>query len=223
MIRFIIIKNFKSMNVRFYFWLFAILPIYGCFLPVSTMFESAHSLEPGEIKLIVAGSVNPETRSHLPGASITSIMDHGVTSNMDMRYRVERRFEGFEGDIMVGDYTVSSPPYTFFEISPKWSVNSGGFAFALPLQLYAVDGEGSLMFTDPRFIFTKRNKESNFEVTGIIRSQLGVMDGEFVAIPGASIGLGFSEDWDKKSLRMDVGFTSLRSVTFGLGFQTKLK
>ena len=85
--------NFKSMNVRFYFLLFAISPIYGCFLPVSTMFESAHSLEPGEINLIVAGSVNPEASTTLSGGSITAIIDHGVTSNMDMRYRVERRFE----------------------------------------------------------------------------------------------------------------------------------
>lgn len=187
------------------------------------MFESAHSLEPGETKLIVAGSVSPETRRALPGASITAIMDHGVTSNMDMRYRVARRFEGFEVvEGLLGDDVVSFP-YTFFEIFPKWSVNSGDFAFALPLQLYALDGEGLLIFTDPRFIFTTRNKESNFEVTGIIRSQLGVIDGEFGLIPGASIGFGFSEDWDKKSLRIDVGVTSLGSVTFGLGFQTKLK
>lgn len=203
------------MNVRFYFLLFAISPIYGCFLPVSTMFESAHSLEPGEINLIVAGSVNPETSTTLPGGSITAIIDHGVTSNMDMRYRVERRFEDDLNDL--------GNPYTFFEISPKWSLNSGNFAFALPLQLYAFGGEDSFIFTDPRFIFTKRNIEGNFEVTGILRSQIGVIDGGGGVIPGASIGLGFSDDWDKQSLRIDVGFTTLGSVTFGLGFQTNLK
>lgn len=206
------------MNVRFFFLLFAVLPICGCFTPVSIMYETAHSLEPGESNLIVAGAVNPETEASNQGASVTAIYNRGVTSNMDMRLRVEKRFEE---DLYIQGVNIAMP-YTFLEASPKWSKNSGQFAFALPLQMYASLGE-SIFSVDPRFIFTKRDIENNIELTGVLRSQIAVVEGEFGIIPGASIGLGISEDFDKQVIRLEVGGTATGVIQIGLGIQTKLK
>jgi hypothetical protein len=193
--------------------LFSIFFLFtSCFHPVTTMFETAYSLDPEEVKLSFAASANPESDSSPSGVGITAIVDQGVTPTMDMRFRVERRIES----------DVFGAPYTFAEIAPKWSNRNGkGFAFALPLQVYAVDDDAAYVFTDPRFIFTHRPTEGQFELTGILRSQMGFVEGGFGFIPGASLGLGYSKDWNQQAFRFEMGFIS-GAVTYGLGVQTKL-
>ena len=88
--------------------------------------------------------------------------------------------------------------------------------------MYAIPGE-SMFSVDPRFLFTKRDIENNIELTGVLRSQIAVVEGEFGIIPGASIGLGISEDFDKQVIRLEVGGTATGVIQFGLGIQTKLK
>ena len=197
-----------------------VICISGCFHPVSTMFETAHSLEPGETKVMFAGTFNPESDYSMAGGSFVGIVDRGVSSNMDMRLRIERRFNSGRFDPIFGlDFEM---PYSFFEVAPKWS-NGKGVAFALPFQTYMFDG-GDMpnVFIDPRLILTRRSQDETTELTGVLRSQFGYIDEDFGIIPGVSFGAAVSENLDKYAVRLDVGYNMLRQVTFGLGFQFKL-
>ena len=69
-----------------------ILTATGCIHPVSTMFETADSLDEGETKITLAGTYNPEIASN-QGSSFVGIVDHGISPNQDIRFRVERRQE----------------------------------------------------------------------------------------------------------------------------------
>ena len=96
----------------------------GCFHPVSTMFESAYSLEPGESKLIVAGTVNPESRSSYSGGSLLGIVDVGLTLHR-RAVPLEQRLESGSTRILIR-----------FRSRPSGAPNLNGFAFSLPVQLY---------------------------------------------------------------------------------------
>jgi hypothetical protein len=50
---------------------------------------------------------------------------------------------------------------------------------------------------------------------------MGFVEGGFGFIPGASLGLGYSKDWNQQAFRFEMGFIS-GAVTYGLGVQTKL-
>ncbi len=189
---------------------FVVLISTGCFHPVSNMFETAYSLDPGDVKVSVAGSLNPEGGGSLPGSSLAVLVDQGLTSSSDMRFRLEKRFEN--------DLNGFETPYTFFELAPKWSNKAGkGIAFSLPLQLYLLEDEGFL-FTEPRLILSRRSDEA--EITGTLGGKMASIDGDFGILPSASLGFGFSQDFRKNCFRFEIGYTLGSAPTVGIAFQT---
>jgi hypothetical protein len=186
----------------------------GCFHPVSTMFESAYSLEPGESKLIVAGTVNPESPSSYSGGSLLGIVDVGLTSSTDVRFRLEQRLES-------GEY---ANPYSFFEVAPKWTSKSGtGFAFSLPVQLYIPEEDDAVTFVNPRFIWTRRLEDGVSELTGVLHAQVGLIDDVWGAIPGLAVGVALRDNQPSKpATRLELGVNIHGQVTLGGGVQLSL-
>ena len=128
----------------------------GCFHPVATMFDSAHSLQEGQSKITVGGTGNPEGAWSNPGGSVLAIYDYGITANRDVRVRFERRMES-------GSFSV---PYAFLEFGHKWSFDNQ-FAFSLPAQLYfpvANSDDGNLLCVNPRFMFSSNPSGKEFRV-----------------------------------------------------------
>tara|TARA_X000000950_G_scaffold196658_1_gene236745 strand:+ start:152 stop:856 length:705 start_codon:yes stop_codon:yes gene_type:complete len=181
----------------------------GCFHPVSTMFETAHSLDKGDTRVTLGGTINPESESSYSGGSFLGIVDHGIAEKIDLRLRLERREE-------TGDF---SAPYNYLEVGSKWSFGND-WAFSLPVQVYLLDGDESLFFLNPRFMFSRRT--SNREVTGVVHAKTGVIDGGFGVIPGAALGLTLGDDFDETALRLEMGYNLLNQITFGLGWQFQI-
>lgn len=181
----------------------------GCFHPVSTMFDSAHSLQEGQSKITVGGTGNPEGAWSNPGGSVLAIYDHGITANRDVRVRFERRMES-------GSFSV---PYAFLEFGHKWSFDNQ-FAFSLPAQLYfpvANSDDGNMLCVNPRFMFSSNRQERNSEFTAVVH--LLVEPTERFVAPGASFGFAFSDDWESNILRLEMGLILPATITFGLGSQ----
>jgi|GEM_PF-2165891 len=180
----------------------------GCFHPVATMFDSAHSLQEGQSKITVGGTGNPEGGWSNAGGSVLAIYDHGITANRDVRVRFERRMES-------GSFSL---PYTFLEFGHKWSLDNQ-FAFSLPAQLYfpaANSDDGNMLCVNPRFMYS--NRQSNSEFTAVVHAIVAPGEDGGV-VPGASLGFAFSDDWESNILRLEVGLTPPASITFGLGSQ----
>lgn len=194
----------------------------GCFHPVSTIFDSAQSLEKGETSITLAGSANRGSVSSLPGVHATAIVDIGLSSNVDLRLRGERRFvDETNLDLgILGDFDLSTP-YYFAEVAPKFSKNNR-FAYSIPLQVYATDEGKQYFCMDPRFIFSLRSPEYPSEFNMVLRAQITVVDEDLVALPGACIGVRVGNDLDLGGLRLEVGLIPT-AMTFGLGYQMILK
>jgi len=178
----------------------------GCFHPVSTLFETAHSLEDGDTRVTIGGTLNPESDFSNSGASFLGIVDHGISEKTDFRLRLERREEA-------GEF---SSPYTYVELGKKWSFKNK-WAFSLPVQLYLLEGDESLFFLNPRVMFSRRTTQSEF--TGVVHLKTGFIDGGFGVIPGGALGFAVGDDVDKQAMRFELGYNTLNQVTFGFGWQ----
>ena len=171
------------------------------------MFETAHSLDKGDTRVTMGGTLNPETETSLAGGSFLGIVDHGLAEKTDVRVRLERRVETEEFGI----------PYSYLEVGTKWSFKNN-WAFSLPLSFYFVEGGGSMRFLNPRFMFSQRISEKH-EFTGVFHTKVGTVDGGFGFIPGAAIGFAVGNDIDVKALRLEAGYNAMNQITFGLGWQ----
>ena len=203
------ILHVKTNRMKHAFLTLAVVVMFfgtGCYHPVSTMFETAHSLDEGDTRLTLGGTLNPESQTSYAGRSFLGIVDHGIAEKTDFRLRLERRND-------FGDFDV---PYSYLEAGLKWSFGND-LAFSLPVQFYSIDGDEIQSFLDPRFLFSRGN--SNLEFTGVIHVQTGRFEGDFAVIPGAAIGIAVGEDIDAQALRVEAGYNSLKQITFGLGFQ----
>ena len=202
--------------------------VTGCYHPITTIFDSARSLKQDETNVTLAGSADFVSS---PSANMTAIVDKGITSNIDLRFRFDKRFVkktsldlaldlGNFGSIDFGSIDWESP-YYFVELAPKFSKNNK-FAFSIPLQAYFLESGFQVYSLDPRFIFSLKSKNNLSEFNLILRTQIGFLEGEFGGfIPGACFGVRLGNDLDKRGLRFEVGLIPY-SITFGLGYQTRL-
>ena len=142
------------------------------------------------------------------------IVDVGLTSSTDVRFRLEQRLES-------GEY---ANPYSFFEVAPKWSTKSGtGFAFSLPVQLYIPEEDDAVTFVNPRFIWTRRLEDGVSELTGVLHAQVGRIDDVWGAIPGLAVGVAMRDNQPSKpATRLELGVNALGQVTLGGGVQLSL-
>ena len=109
------------------------------------MFETAHSLDKGDTRVTIGGTLNPESQTSYAGGSFLGIVDHGIAEKTDLRVRLERRVETEEFGI----------PYNYLEVGPKWSFENN-WAFSMPLSIYFIEGDGSTRFLNPRFMYSQR-------------------------------------------------------------------
>ena len=179
----------------------------GCFHPVSTMFETAHSLDKGDTRVTVGGTLNPESQTSYAGGSFLGIVDHGIAEKTDLRVRLERRVETEEFGI----------PYNYLEVGSKWSFENN-WAFSMPLSIYFIEGDGSTRFLNPRFMYSQRISQKH-EFTGVLHAKAGAFDGEIGVIPGAAIGVALGDDTGVNVLRLEAGYNILNQITLGLGWQ----
>ena len=196
-------------NGQFVGLAFFLLVGSGCYHPVTTMFETSESLEAGETKVTLAGTVSPDNRDSNGGVSFTGIVDHGISANQDIRFRVERRNE--RG-------TSRPDNYSFLEFGSKWSgfATAKNVAVALPIQAYIPDDGDAFLIVDPRVILSTKNAEETLEVSSVFHTQLGVWDGYLGVVPGITLGFGFGKD---NAVRFDVGWSLEEQITFGFGVQ----
>jgi hypothetical protein len=193
--------------------------VTGCYHPITTIFDSARSLKQDETNVTLAGSADLVSS---PSGNMTAIVDKGLTSNIDLRFRFDKRFVK-KTSLDLGNFGSIDleSPYYFVELAPKFSKNNK-FAFSIPLQAYFLESGFQVYSLDPRFIFSLKSKNNLSEFNLILRTQIGILEGEFGGfIPGACFGVRLGNDLDKRGLRFEVGLMP-HSITFGLGYQTRL-
>ncbi len=199
----------------------------GCYHPVTTMFETSESLEAGETKVTLAGTVSPESiHGDYAGTSLTGIVDHGISANQDIRLRVERRNAMSESPVSYssGQYSLLLDSYSFLELGSKWSASStaNNLAASLPIQLYIPDEGKAFFILDPRVILSTKIADEKMEVSSVFHVQLGgVWGGEEVPgiMPGIALGVGFGKH---HATRLEVGWSN-ETITFGFGRQFRTK
>lgn len=187
------------------------------------MFESANSLDAGETQWTLAGAVNPGLNSNA-GGSFLGIVDIGLSSNTDLRMRLERRLEPsalislpFLGNID------AALPYTFVEAGAKWSLGRR-WAISLPAQLYFLDQEAGspMFFLNPRWIWSQRPAGKAREFTTVLSTMVGIPDDGIEVIPGIAAGIAMG-DRECMKTRIEMGFNAMSQLTFGFGIQFNTK
>ena len=94
----------------------------GCFHPVSMMFETAHSLDKGDTRVTLGGTLNPE--------SMLGGLFRNLTTELQKRFtQTKARTKRETGDF--------SAPYNYLEVGSKWSFGND-WAFSLPIQFTLV-------------------------------------------------------------------------------------
>ena len=197
--------------------------LYGCFAPVNLTYESARTLNKGEIDLqgnysSYYGSDDFEFHNYNNNYGIK--IGYGIKDRYTMKVRYERLtltksdFEFLSIDF--SDELIKAINY--FEIENKLKFKNSNIALGIPMGYYSINfndktTDGIFAF-DPRVYFTFFSKTNKIELNLIPKAHIFI--GEDLGLnPGISVGLGFSNNLNKWVIRPEFGFDGYSS--FGIG------
>lgn len=204
----------------------------GCFAPVNLTFESAKTLNKGEID--VQGNYSsyyePWQNSSMPGFFNTNNnFGTKVGYGINDRYTIKFRYEHFailtSYDFELFDLSGLSDHISvnYFEIENKFKFKHANIAFGAPIGYYSfwVDNKATngAFSIDPRVYFTFFGSSSKFELNFIPKAHILLIDG-MIFQPGVCLGFGFSSDLKKWAIRPEVGFDGY--VSFGISLNLNL-
>lgn len=204
--------------------------LVGCFAPLNLSYDSAKTLNKGQIEVQGAYSRYYAPNDSLPSSFINSnygfSVGYGVTDKFNLKFRYEyisptytfqRVFSGISANFK-GMNSLS-----YFEINNKLRLVKDNLAISLPIGGYIYNstslnshnaGLGWMSF-DPRLYLTFFRSSDVFELTIIPKAHIlfGMFGG--YGLLGISMGMGFSSDLDMWAIRPEIGYDKFFS--FGVG------
>jgi hypothetical protein len=218
------------MKTRLILIIFISLILGGCFAPLNLSYDSAKTLDKGQIELQGAYSryyaPNDSLSNTLINNNLGFSLGYGITDNYNLKFRYEYinptvTFQRIFGKVNKTFKVMNSLSY--FEINNKLRLAKDNLAISLPLGAYVYNSTGSNEGTgglgwfsfDPRLYLTFFRSTGVFELTIIPKAHVlfGKLGG--YGMFGLSVGMGFSSDLDKWAIRPEIGFD--RFLSFGIG------
>jgi len=201
------------------------ISLNSCFAPVNLTYESARTLKKGEID--VQGNYS---RYYQPGIFNSTNncnnnfgvkVGYGIKEWYTMKFRYERLVVKTDYDFGISELSEITDNWAvnYFELENKFKLLNNNIALGIPLGYYSMKSGNSadgLFSIDPRVYFTFSNKTNKFEFNLIPKLHIVITDGFVGALPGISLGFGFSSDLDKWALRPEFGYDGNFSFGFGL-------
>jgi hypothetical protein len=202
----------------------------GCFAPVNLSYDSAKTLNKGQIEVQGMYSRYDVTNDTLATALINQNYGISVGYGFTDKYTVKARYEYIEPTITfqkifdeIDEEFNEMNSMSYFEINNKLMLIDNVLSVSLPLGAYfyntkAIDikngGMGWLSF-DPRVYVTFFRSTDIFELSVV--PKLHVLFGTFggYVTPGISLGIGLSSDLDRWSIRPEIGYDNY--LSFGIG------
>lgn len=210
--------------------LLAALLLSSCssMLPVNSYFEKAGTLQKGttEISGHATGySVSHFERTEKAASNFGLRVGHGITDKLDMKFRYEQQTytRGFDNRLNRAQY---------FSFVPKYAVQQGKLAIALPISTYFTKYEiegttynETYASITPWIIYTATARSNKADLSLGLKYDL-VFGNEGNTFFGGFLGAGFSSNLDKWAIRPEVGFSLADNKTtywnYGLGLQLML-
>jgi hypothetical protein len=202
----------------------------GCFAPVNLTYDSAKTLNKGQIEIQGMYSSYNVTNDTLKTALINrnygGSIGYGITDKYTMKIRYEYidptiTFQKIFGDISEDFTGMNSMSY--FEVTNKLMFIKNNLTLSLPVGAYFYNSKvidvkngGMGWFTfDPRLYVTFFRQTNIFDLSLV--PKLHVLVGTFgaVVIPGISLGMGLSSNLDKWSIRPEIGYD--KYLSWGVG------
>jgi len=209
-----------------------IIPILltGCFAPVNLSYDSAKTLNKGQIEIQGMYSSYNVTNDTLSTALINQNYGGSIGYGFTDKYTLKARYEYIAPTITfqkvfgdISDEFDGMNSMSYFEINNKLMLIKNTLTISLPLGAYfynskVIDvkngGMGWLSF-DPRVYLTFFRSTNIFELSLV--PKLHVLFGTFggYVTPGISLGIGLSSNLDRWSIRPEVGYD--KYLSFGVG------
>jgi len=202
----------------------------GCFAPVNLSFDSAKTLNKGQIEVQGMYSRYDVTNDTLATALINQNYGISVGYGFTDKYTLKARYEYIDPTITfqkifdeINEEFNEMNSMSYFEINNKLMLIDNTLSISLPLGAYfyntkAIDikngGMGWFSF-DPRVYVTFFRSTNIFELSVV--PKLHVLFGTFggYVTPGISLGIGLSSDLDRWSIRPEIGYDKF--LSFGIG------
>ncbi len=195
-----------------------ITTLTSCFAPINLTFDSARTLDKGEVQvqgnyskyLYYYGSDSENNNSNFGGR-----IDYGVSDKYNLKFRYEKLYSKNEFyELLDINKQIS---LNYIEVESKIQLIPNQLAVGLPIGYYFGNkniSEG-LTVIDPRIYITMFSKSNTFELSIIPKCHVFIDKKNIIPFPALSIGLGLSNDLKKWALRPEVGFDT--NFSFGIG------
>lgn len=210
-------------------YLLIIFPIFlsSCFAPINLSYESAKTLNKGEID--IQGNYS---RYYEPGYDDGGLLNvnnnfgfklgYGINDKYTIKLRYERLVMNPNYFIELFDYSYNYEiiALNYIEIDNKLQLKNPNIAFGIHFGYYGLGsqnkfGEG-IFSLDPRMYFTFFGSSNTFELNLIPKVRFLVTDGGMAIMPGIAVGLGFSTDLNKWVVRPELAYDGYFSFGIGL-------
>jgi hypothetical protein len=202
----------------------------GCFAPLNLSYDSAKTLDKGQIEIQGAYSKYYAPRDSLGLTLINNnfgfSLGYGITDKYTLKLRYEfitpsSLFKEIFNDKNYSDVFSMS----YFEINNKFQLAKNNLAISLPLGVYKYNksslGAGFGLFSfDPRLYITLFRPTNVFDLTIIPKAHILFGSGGGGVFPGLSVGMGFSSNLDRWAIRPEIGFDGF--ISFGVGANINL-
>lgn len=200
--------------------------LVGCFAPLNLSYDSARTLDKGQIELQGAYSRYYAPNDSLPSTLINSNWGFSLGYGVTNRYTLKLRYEYispssiFKNVFDTKDYN-NLFSLSYIEINNKLRLVKENLAISLPIGAYFYNrsalkgGFGSMMSFDPRLYISFFRSTNVFELSIVPKLHVLFGSGGGAFYPGVSLGMGFSSDLNKWAIRPELGYDSF--LSFGVG------
>lgn len=178
----------------------------ACVAPVNLTFESSRTLQKGQVDVQAnaSGYYFPGRYGGFTNMNFGVKAGYGVVDNYTVKVRYEHLYapdiaQGME--IFGSDPDAVSFELDYYELENKIRFRNG-HALGLPFATYSFN----MFVFDPRYYMTFPNDRNTFEWTIIPKAHLYFSPGQFSAVPGLSLGFGFSKNLDRWAIRPELGW-----------------
>jgi hypothetical protein len=220
----------------------ASLFLTGCFVPVNLSYDSAKTLDKGQLEVQGSWSqYNVMNDSTYETAKLNQnfggSVGYGVTDKYTMKLRYEYiSYNSVFRDIFDGDGSdlstdlSSLTSMSYFELNNKLRLYKHNLSVGLPLGFYVYNksllsngeiGLGWICF-DPKFYISFFRKSKYFELTVIPKAHIMFGNFGFYGQLGISAGMGFSSNLDRWAIRPEIGYDKFLSFGVGVNYNFNL-
>jgi len=223
-------KTFKGLFIIMFLFL------AGCFAPVNLTFDSAKTLEKGQIELQGAYSRYSFETDTLLNQNYGFTLGYGISDKYTMKFRYEFISPTISFESIFDDETFDFlNSIHYLEINSKISLVDDALSLSLPMGVYFYNMNNSLspessistglgwFSFDPRLYLTFFRKSNIFELTVIPKAHILFGSWGAAAFPGISLGFGLSSDLDRWAIRPELGFDGYLSYGIGMNYYFNFK